>query len=356
MRLSKGIGFFRGSMNRSGGRRRAFITPATRRMFFSSILCFTKEFSSKAPACFLIRGYFCFFALPMTQSKKLLAVILLLVVSLLWGTSFKLIKEGLIAFGAWELGALRVSFACLFSLPFSLVYIREAKREQLWKFLLSGTIGIFFPAFLFAAAQTRVSSSLTGMLNSFTPICTVLVGRLLFRQRFRKAAITGVMISAAGCIVLALARANGTVVVNYFALFVVVACGLYALNVNFVKFNFPDVNPVALTSVSLLLVGPAASVFLFFFTDFLPIMQTHPRAWQSLSMVALLALLSTVIAHILFYRMLRISSPLFASSTTYIMPFVAILWGIRDGELLTSGHLMGMAFILTGVYLTTRRK
>lgn len=293
----------------------------------------------------------------MAQNKKPLAVILLLIVSLLWGTSFKLIKEGLIAFGPWELGALRVSFACLFSLPFSLTRIQEVKREQLWKFLLSGIVGIFFPAFLFAAAQTRVSSSLTGMLNSLTPICTIIAGRLLFGQRFSKMAIIGVMISSAGCIVLALARANGVVVgINYFALFVVLACCFYALNVNFVKFNLPDVNPLTLTSVSLLLVGGVAIAFLFSFTDFVHIMQTDPHAWQSFSMVGLLALLGTVIAHILFYRMLRISSPLFASSTTYIMPFVAILWGMRDGELLTSGHLIGMVFILTGVYLTTRRR
>lgn len=293
----------------------------------------------------------------MTINKKSLAITLLLMVSLLWGTSFILMKQGLIAFGAPELAALRVSFACLFSLPFSLGRIQELKRDQLWKYLLSGALGIFFPAFMFATAQTRVNSSLTGMLNSLSPVCTLIVGTLVFRQSFPKMATVGVMVSFVGCIILALARANGVVVgINYYAFFVVCACCFYAFNINFVKFNLPDVNSITLTSVSLLFVGPVAILFLFSFTNFVPIMQTHPNAWWSLLMVATLALFCTVIAHFLFYRMLRISSPLFASSTTYIMPLVAICWGVLDGELITSGHILGIAFLLAGVYLTVRNK
>jgi drug/metabolite transporter (DMT)-like permease len=292
----------------------------------------------------------------MSENKKGLAVFLLIALSLIWGTSFILIKQGLKVFSPEEVGSLRVAAAAVFLLPFAFIRWKELKEGDHAKLFFSGMMAIFIPAFLFSLAQTRLQSSVTGILNTLSPIWTVVMGVLFFKQKFRGFAVVGLLISFGGAIVLAFARADGDVGgLNMYALLVVVACAFYGANANYVKFNITGLNSITITSVSLLLIWPFALIYLFGFTDFTHKLVTQPGAWEAAGFIIILALMSTTIANLIFNKLLQISSPLFAASVTYIMPIVSVMWGLIDGEKLLLGHFIGMGAILVGVYLANRK-
>jgi drug/metabolite transporter (DMT)-like permease len=292
----------------------------------------------------------------MPENKKGTAVFLLIILSLIWGTSFILIKQGLKVFSPEEVGSLRVAAAAVFLLPFALLRWKELKQGDHLKLFFSGMMGIFIPAFLFALAQTRLQSSVTGILNTLSPAWAVVMGALFFNQRFKGFAIFGLLVSLGGAVILALARAEGDIGgFNAYALLVVLACALYGANVNFLKFKVEGLGSMTVTSVSLLLIGPLALVYLFGFTEFTQKLAEQPGAWQATGFIIILALMSTAIANLIFNKMLQISSPLFAASVTYLIPIVSVMWGVLDGEHLYLGHFIGMVAILGGVYLANRK-
>lgn len=292
----------------------------------------------------------------MPPQKNVSALLLLLVVSLIWGTSFILMKLGLKAFSPDVLGSLRVTAAAIFLMPLALPRLKELKQGDAFKLLVAGLIGVFFPAFLFAFAQTRLNSSLAGILNTLSPLWTMMVGAMFFNQRFHGYAILGIILSFLGAFMLALSRSGGAITgFNMYALFIVAACALYGSNLNWIKFKIHNLGSITITSISILFVGPLAAIYLFLFTDFTYTMSHNPEAWKAFWFIMLLAFMSTAVAGLIFNKLLHISSPLYASSVTYIMPIVAVMWGVIDGEKLLPGHFIGMAAILGGVYLANKK-
>jgi len=293
----------------------------------------------------------------MSDNKRITAIFLLVTLSLIWGTSFILIKQGLKVFSADEVGALRVAAAFIFLVPMAVIHLKELKSIDYAKLFLSGMLAVFIPAFLFALAQTHLNSSLAGILNTLSPVWTMIIGAAFFSQRFRGWAVLGSAISFGGCFILAMARAGGGLGgFNSYALLIVLACACYGLNLNFIKFKMPGMAPMTIISVSLFLIAPLAYVYLFGFTGFTDKLANAEGAWRALGFVLILALMSTAVANLLFYKLLKISSPLFASSVTYVMPLVSVMWGVIDGEVLLAGHFIGMALILGGVYLANRKR
>jgi drug/metabolite transporter (DMT)-like permease len=291
-----------------------------------------------------------------SEKKDYTALGLLLLLALIWGTSFILIKQGLKVFAPQELGALRVTAAFLFLLPVALVKFKEIKPGDPLKLFLSGLMGIFIPAFLFATAQTKLDSSVAGILNTLSPLFTMIMGALFFHQRFKGYAIVGIAVGFGGTLLLMLSRSGGKIEgINYYALLVVLACLFYGTNLNWIKAKLLHLGSLTLTSVSLLFIGPLAMIFLFGFTDFTVKMETDPNAWKALGFVVLLGCMSTSIATALFAKLVKLSTPLYASSVTYIMPIVSVMWGVLDGESLALGHFIGMAFIVGGVWLVNRK-
>ena len=283
------------------------------------------------------------------------SILLLITLTIIWGTSFILMKRGLVIFTAGEVGAIRVVSAAIFLLPFAVSKLKELKGVHYPRLLFSGMMGIFFPAFLFALAQTRMESAITGILNSLTPMFTLIIGVLLFSQKFKMQSLIGIIIGLAGTVLLIISREGGTIGgVNLFAFFVIIACVCYAINVNFLKLKLADLKSLTITSVALMLIGPLAALYLFGFTDFLYKMDAAPHAWEALGYLVLLGLMSTSLATILFNRLIKISTPLFASSITYLIPIVAVMWGLLDGERLVLGHFLGMCLTIGGVYLANR--
>lgn len=217
-------------------------------------------------------------------------------------------------------------------------------------------MGVFIPAFLFTTAQQHIDSSVAGILNTISPLWTMIMGAVVYKLTFSRASVIGILIGLAGTVLLIVARSGGEITgFNLYGLLIVLACAFYGLNLNYIKFNISDLGSLAITSISVALVAPLAALYLFGFTDFTGKLATEPGAWKAFGYVALLALMSTAIAVSIFNKLVKITTPLFASSVTYIMPIVSVGWGVLDGEQLFMIHFIGMAAILGGVYLANRR-
>jgi drug/metabolite transporter (DMT)-like permease len=291
------------------------------------------------------------------NSPSVKAILLFILLSLIWGTSFILIKQGLKVFSPQEVGALRVTAAAVFLLPFAILKLKEFKPSHYGKLLLSGLLAVFFPSFLFALAQTKLESSVTGIGNSLTPILTLIIGVIVFGQQLRKGSLIGVLIGLVGTIFLITANSSGGLgSINSYFFLVILACMMYASNLNYVKYKISDLQPMTITSVSLMLIGVLAVFYLFGFSDFVHSMETRPGAWKAFGFVCLLGLMSTSLAMFIFNNLVKLTSPLFTSSITYVIPLVAVMWGLLDGERLYTGHYVGMAAIIGGVYLANRRR
>ncbi len=294
----------------------------------------------------------------MEQKPSLKAWILLIILSLIWGSSFILIKRGLLALDYQEVGALRIFSAFLVMLPIAINRIGRVKRGQI-KYLLSiGFLGSLIPAFLFAIAQTQLKSSITGVLNALTPISTMLVGYLIYQQKQSPRVFIGVAIGFIGTTVLILTNADGGLGrLNFYTFSVILATVMYALNLNIIKYHLSQLDSLTITSISLLFVGPIAGIHLLVFTDFLSHFSDGAVLISS-GYIVILGVVGTATALIIFNNLVRLTDPVFTSSVTYILPIVAVLWGFGDGESLSWLHALGIFGILLGVYVTNaiRRK
>lgn len=287
--------------------------------------------------------------------KSIQSWLLLAVLALIWGSSFILIKKGLLVFSSNQVASLRIFIAMLSLLPFVVYSLKRVARKDYGVFVLVAIFGSGLPPFLFSYAQTQISSALTGLLNAITPLFTFLFGLLIWRLAFKWQKFAGVIIGLLGAIGLILFSApleSGSN--NWFGLFVVLATASYALNANLIKQYCQNISPIAISTIGFLFIGPLAGVYLFS-TDFLEIMDTDPGANQALFLISILAIVGTALANILYFRLTQLTDALFASTVTYLIPIVAILWGIWDGETVDWTYLIGMLLILCGVYLTSRK-
>ena len=278
----------------------------------------------------------------------------LLLLSLIWGSSFILIKKGLVGLTAFQLGSLRIIFAALFLLVIGFRSLVKIPHHQ-WKYIaLTSLFGTFIPAYLFAIAQTQIDSSISSILNSLTPLNTLLIGVLFFRLDFRRNQIFGVLIGLVGS---ALLIWNGAVhhpnQNYYYAFLVLIASICYATNVNLIKKYLSDLPPLSITTGNfLVLLFPALAVL--YSTDF-SAMTYGAEVQESVLYILILGVLGTGIANIIFFKLIQISSPVFATSVTYLIPVVAFFWGMLDQELLTPVQLFGAFIVLVGVYLSARK-
>ena len=238
----------------------------------------------------------------MTNTKAL-SWIILIVLALIWGTSFILIKRGLEVFSAGEVGAMRIVAAALFLLPIAIPKLLKLSKKHAKLLFGIGLLGTFFPAFLFAIGQTRIDSGITGVLNGLTPIFVLIVGASFFKQKFEKAKYLGVVLAFVGTAILLTSGSGGIGDLNYFVVFIVIATACYGTNLNLIKYYLSDLTAVVITAVSVALVGPIAATYLFLGTPFLENLNTKPGAWEALGYVSLLGVMSTSLALILFNKL-----------------------------------------------------
>lgn len=288
------------------------------------------------------------------QSPQFIAWLLLILLALTWGSSYILMKRGLIAFSAPQLACLRVTISALAFLPVFIIRLKKIDWSKWKPLLIVGLFGNFFPAFLFANAQTQISSSLAGLLSSLTPLFTLLIGILLFKRPFFWTKTLGIAVGLIGAILLVFFAQNGTVSGNpLYASLCIAATACYAMSSNTVQSYLNDMNPLTLSAVSFMFISPPAIIYLLT-TGFLTTMQTVDYAWVGLGYISILAIFGTVLASIFFYRLVQMTDAVFASTVSYMVPVIALGWGVIDGEPINVFYFIGMALILSGVYLSRR--
>ena len=290
------------------------------------------------------------------MNTKFINWLILILLALIWGSSFILMKRGLEVYSSDEVAALRIFIAFLFLSPLILKHVKKPLLKH-WKgFLGMGLIGNFIPAFLFTKAETGISSSLTGMLNSLTPLFTLLLGVLLFKAKTRLVNAAGILIGFVGAIGLLMVGKSEDMDNNLlFGFYVVLATICYALSVNIIKKDLNEVNSITATVWALLFIGPLAGAYLFSNTEFIHRLNTNPLAFQSLGYISILAIFGTAISVIIFNVLIRNTNALFASSVTYLIPVVAMAWGLLDGEAVLGLHFLWIGLILLGVYLVNKK-
>lgn len=279
----------------------------------------------------------------------------LLLLSLIWGTSYILIKKGLVVFSPIEVACLRLGISFIVLLPLLPFHIKKINKSHLPTLLLVGITGTALPSLLFPIAQQWISSSLSGILSSLTPLFTLLLGLLFFKADFSWAKIVGILLGLAGAISLfAFGDASGMGEYWTYGLFIVLACICYATSSNLVGFHLAQMGATTISVISFSMVGIPMLLYLFTGTDFVLHMQQVEGAWQGLGYIAILAIFSTVLASIVFFQLVQWTSPVFGSTVSYIVPAVAIGWGAIDGEAISWVHFLAMTIILAGVYLTRK--
>lgn len=244
-------------------------------------------------------------------------------------------------------------------MPLALPKLKKLNKRQVRNLLIVGFVGSFIPAFLFAKAQTQLSSSLTGVLNALTPLSVVIVGAMFFKSRITKQNAIGLLIAFIGVGILIMVREGGGLAaftdINSYAFLVLAATLCYGINVNIIKYWFVALKPVDITAISLMMVLPIASFYLFIATDFSFKLIHVDGAFLAAGYLTILGVLGTAIALIIFNLLVKIATPVFASSVTYLIPIVAIIWGVWDGEILLLGHYVGIAAVIIGVWIGNKK-
>ncbi|WP_258102632.1 DMT family transporter [Marinoscillum sp. MHG1-6] len=293
----------------------------------------------------------------MSERIPLKAWILLILLALIWGSSFILIKRGLLGLTPMELGALRIFSAGLILAPVALRKFRRVEKRHYKSLIGVALVGSLVPSFLFAIAQTNLQSGVAGVLNSITPIFTMLIGIIFFQQRINTNIVIGALIGFAGTSLLILAGSESTLGdLNVYALLVVLASMMYGMNGNLIKFNLSEVHPLSIASLSLTIGGFIAGLYLLFFTDFFGSSWTTDIGLMAIGYTVLLGVIGTALALVIFNRLVHLTNPVFSASVTYLIPIVALLWGIADQEIVTWVHVGGVTMILFGVYISTPKR
>ena len=280
----------------------------------------------------------------------------LIVLSVIWGSSYILIKKGLTGLTPVQLGSVRVIITTLLIAPIGFNKIKHIPKRKMKWVALSAFVGSFFPAYLFAFAETEISSSVTAVMVSLTPLFTLLISVIVFGEELLKKQVIGVIIGFLGIVLLINNELLSSSFNILYVMFIVLAAFCYAVNANVLKYKLPNIPALGIVFMSFLfLIVPAFVVLLF--TDF-PFFSftSNPLIMESIVYIVILALFGTAIAKVLYIKLLAISSPVFSVSTTYLMPVVAIFWGLLDGEDFKLIQFIGTSIILIGVYLVTKKK
>ena len=262
-------------------------------------------------------------------------------------------KKGLEVFSYEQVAALRLFITSIVLIPFVFSALKKIKKKHYVPILVAALIGSGIPAFLFTLAQTYLDSSFVGILNSLTPLFTFCIGIIIFNQKYHKINLLGIFIGLIGAIFLSLNNLNQSISINIYVYLVVFASLLYAISANVIKRHLYDLDSTHITSIVFLIVGPLSGVYIFS-TDFIVLFDNN-KAFESLAYITILAIICTALAGVMFYKLIKISSPTFATSVTYLIPIVALFWGFIDGEKLIGQYFVGVALIFSGIYLVNKK-
>jgi drug/metabolite transporter (DMT)-like permease len=286
-------------------------------------------------------------------NKELVSWIFFSVLSVIWGSSFILMKIGMETLSAYQVASLRIASAGIVLLPLTVRHIRSIPLNKLGIVFLSGILGSLFPSFLFCIAETKIDSALAGALNALTPIFAIVAGIMIFDLQVSSKKITGILIAFSGSILLLLSKGLKDSTNIYYSFLIVLATMSYGINVNMVQKYLSNISSLRIASVGLSLCAiPALLVLLLtgYFNVF-----TNVAKIKGTIAASTLGIFGTAIANILFYMLIKRAGVLFTSMVTYGIPIVAIFWGILDHEDIGWRQLVSLTIILAGVYVANRK-
>ena len=280
----------------------------------------------------------------------------LILLSLVWGSSYILIKKGLVGLSPLQLGSLRILMTLSILTLAGWRHLQIIPRDK-WKWIaLSGYLGTFFPNFLFAFAETKIDSAIAAVLNGLTPLFTLIIGLIFFGVVFEKKKLLGVFVGMTGTLFLVLDQLQSQGVKNgIYTLLAVIAALCYAMNINIIKYKIRGVTAMGIALGNFMAIGLPALIILFF-SDFHQLNFHTTSVLHSIGYIFILAFFGTAIAKVMFNELVAIASPVFSSSITFMLPIVAFFWGVLDGEQLGWLHALASITILVGVYLVMDKK
>lgn len=254
---------------------------------------------------------------------------------------------------AYQVAAIRILSAGLVLLPMCIVQLKKIPRTKIKFILLSGLLGSFIPAFLFCIAETKIDSSLAGFLNALTPVFAIIIGSLFFHTHIQKNKMVGVAVAFTGMLILFLSNKELNFQYFSYAAFVLIATICYGFNVNIVNRHLKEIGSANIAAVGFGILAPPSLIILMYTGFFnLPLQKTE-FIYSTLFSITL-GVMGTGVATILFYVLLKRAGPVFSSMVTYGIPFIALLWGLLDGDTITVLQITGLGIILTGVYMTNK--
>ena len=280
----------------------------------------------------------------------------LAILSLIWGSSFILIKKGLVGLSSFQVASLRIIFAAIVIFIYSYNSLLKIPKKS-WKWILiTAYTGTFFPVYLISYGQTEIQSGLASIITTITPINTLIVGIIFFGLVYTKKQLLGLLIGLIGAILLIYEASEADININiYYSFFIYMTTIGYAASVNLIKNYLTEISPEAVTAGIFISISPPALLVLFL-SDFFSLNFDNTEVLNSIIFVFILGVFSSAIAQTLFNKFVKIASPLFAAAVTYTMPIIAIFWAILDGETLTTMQFFATAVILTGVYMVNKKK
>lgn len=289
------------------------------------------------------------------MNKGILNWLIFITLSIIWGSSFIMMKEGLLHLTAYQVAALRIVFSGIILLPAAIKHFKQVPRNKVPVIFMSGALGSLIPAFLFCIAEEGIDSALAGTLNSLTPIFVIIVGALFFHSKTSTNKILGIFIAFTGSILLLLSKGHLQESQNLlYVSFIVLATICYGINVNMVHKFLPEIGSIQIAALALTLNAIPALIILIF-TGYFSSPLTDSGILYSTGHAALLGIFGTAIASILFYILIKRAGAVFSSMVTYGIPIVANFWGMIYGEEVGWKQFACLLLILAGVYLANRK-
>ncbi len=286
-------------------------------------------------------------------NNNLISWSIFIFLSLVWGSSFILIKEGMKDLSSYQVASLRIASAGLFLLPVAIKYFKTLTNQQLLTIILSGILGNFAPAYLFCIAQTKIDSSTAGIINSLMPIFIIFIGKIFFDLKVSKKKYIGVSIAFIGLCALLISKSKTDSQNILYLLIATSATISHGFNANVVGKNLKDVPSLNIISVGMSILSIPCLIILLY-TGFFSKISTDSQFIISTSASLFLGIFGTAIASLLYYILIKKSGSVFASLVTNVMPIVAIFWGYLSGESITINQMLCFIIIMSGIYYTRK--
>jgi drug/metabolite transporter (DMT)-like permease len=278
----------------------------------------------------------------------------LLLLILLWGTSFMFTAVSLQSFSPVGIVSLRVLIAAII-----LTIFMYAKGWRLpvaplaWGiFLLIGIMGNLLPFLLISIGQKDISSGIAGLLMAFMPLATMILAHyFVVGESLNRFKIFGFVLGISGVVIVLLPSLVGAHSNFLSGLLILLATFSYAVNTILVR-RLPSYNPLV-TGAGVMIVSSFAIVPLWLWQD-LPWQQSH--SLKATLSVLWLGIGPTAFATMLLFAVIRAAGPTFLSYINYVIPIVAYFTGaLLLGEAIEWHSLVAMLLIILGIALTRKR-